>query len=152
MGPRSLTSPEGPSGPPAIPHWLQWSWHPRLSPPVLAQSAVGRASTLSSVGHGSQPGVSVGTAPLGQGQLAAHWPPAGPVWARSCALESIEPGLLGPCDLCTLGLPLKASHAQTSEMLETAGFNVFATGIQQLQVRCCSLRNCLQKVLLTQTN
>lgn len=62
-------------------------------------------------------------------------------------LQSLEPGFLGPCDLCTLGL-LKASHAQISEMLETARFNVFATVIQQLQARCCSLRSCLQKVLL----
>lgn len=60
-------------------------------------------------------------------------------------LQSLEPGLLGPCDLA---LNLKASHAQISEMLETAEFNVFATVIQQLQARCCSLRNCLQKVLL----
>lgn len=39
-------------------------------------------------------------------------------------LESLGPGLLGPYELCTPGLHLKAPLAQTNEMLETARFNL----------------------------
>lgn len=90
MGPRSLTSPEGPSGPLAISHWLRWSWHP-----VSAQSTVGRASTLSSMGHGSQLGVSVGTASLGAGT-------AGRTLISYRACLGLTHGSCTFCELCVM--------------------------------------------------